>query len=240
MTAHPKWPPLAAALASSFIGAGCTSLCGEVDALPDAGTPSILAIGDSILAWHGATCQSIPDQASLALGRAILNRAMSGRRLSDGDSTDDIPHQYVQGGGWDWVIVTGGGNDVAEECGCNGGGGSTSCEAKVDEVIAEDGTGELVDLLDVIAADGPKVLLVGYYAFPQDSEWSGCSPYFLTLAERQAALAAARDGVEFLDLAALVYPEADPDPYFLDRVHPSTDAAARIGAEIAGIIGGRG
>ncbi|MCB9663605.1 MAG: SGNH/GDSL hydrolase family protein [Alphaproteobacteria bacterium] len=210
--------PLLASLPSLV---GCLSRCPEVAALE--GEPSLLTVGDSLLASHANLCASIPDAVSLELGRPGENRSVGGSRVLGGD--DAIPGQVVAGD-WDWVIVDGGGNDLNEVCATDGEA------AVIQELVDENGQeGAMPALVDRLVEGGARVALLGYYPMRDGAllGFDDCDAAFAELNQRYTDVAALREGVVFVDLGQAIDPEGTPSAYFLDGVHPS-----RYGATLAG------
>ena len=76
--------------------------------------PKILAIGDSLMAWHRIDDKSIADSIAASLGEPVLNRAISGARIIYGLPLTGamglrISNQFRDRERYDWVIITGGG-----------------------------------------------------------------------------------------------------------------------------------
>ncbi|MDP7110966.1 MAG: SGNH/GDSL hydrolase family protein [Myxococcota bacterium] len=242
-----------AALMASFCALASTplgcpeDLCSLVRALPggpddpSGGEPTHLAVGDSITASNKDVCQSLACHAGIALGVHVQNNAIGGTRLSsDGDDPDDIPNQYEPGHPWEWVIVTGGGNDMRGECGCSVEGHDPAvCEQKLDELAdPASGTGDMFDLIDLVQADGARVAIVGYYQFPDDSmgNFDGCNVYGGQLNERYREIADADPDVTFVETAAAIDFDTHPEYFLWDHVHPSAEGSLVIGNLVAAAI----
>jgi len=236
------------ALASAPLGCP-EDLCALVNALPGGpddpagGPPTHLAIGDSLTASNKNVCQSLACHAGIALGVHVRNNAVGGTHLTtDWDDPDDIPEQYEPGHPWAWVIVTGGGNDIRSECGCSHEGFDPSlCESKVDELADPlTGTGDMVDLIDLVQADGAKLAIVGYYQAAEGSlgNFEGCNDYGTMLNERYQALADADADVIFVETAGAMDYDTHPEYFMWDKVHPSPEGAAIIGNLVAAAIAG--
>lgn len=234
------------ALASTPLGCP-EDLCALVNALPGGpddpagGDPTHLAIGDSVTASNKNVCQSLACHAGIALGVHVQNNAIGGTHLStDWDDPEDIPEQYEPGHPWEWVILTGGGNDIRGECGCsNEGFDPTLCEAKVDELADTlSGTGDMYDLIDLVQADGAKLAIVGYYQVPEDSvgNFDGCNEYGGMLNERYRAIADADPDVVFVETFGIMDYETHPEYFMWDHVHPSDVGSSIIGNLVAAVI----
>ena len=220
--------------------------CDEVNALPGGppDQPRYLAIGDSILASHHAgCCQSIPDHAALAIGRYIRNKAVVGQPLTHAEGGGDITAQY-ESGPWEWVVMTGGANDLRLECDCLTGDG-LACDAVVDSLVTAEGDGgHMVNLLATILADPAhegEVLLVSYYPFGPGAAagWGRCEPWIDEIERRYESLAAREPRVSFYDASTVMDYAAHPEYFYGDHVHPSFDGAAAVGQDLASILGAR-
>jgi acyl-CoA thioesterase I len=203
------------------VNGGCDGgLCGQLDALPR--TPSVLAIGDSILAWNNDRCHGIPERAGLVAGVHVDNRAVSGTVMHEIASQYDAAR--IDGGPWDVVIVDGGGNDVNSFCECG------ACDAVLDDVATRTNA-----LLDLAREDGASVVLVDYFGFDERA-WYGFDRCEQALADLQAMheeIDRERDDVTLVDLGALVTPDDHPEAYTFDYVHPSDEGSRILGELLA-------
>lgn len=197
--------------------------------------PRILAIGDSLIAWHMLTRQSITDAVSKELDEPAVSRAVGGARVlfnlpGVAELGMRISSQY-QEGDWDWVIMNGGGNDLWFGCGCK------SCDAKLDKLInVEEKSGGIPKQIDKALESGAKVLWVGYLRSPGvDSLIEECRDEGDELEARIADYAKATDDLHFLSIADLV-PEGDLTFHGMDRIHPSLKASREIGERVAKLI----
>ncbi len=198
----------------------------EVDAGEATGAEvRLLAVGDSILAWNDD--ESIPDLTAEILNRqgvaaTVENRAVGGACLVRCGRRPTITDQYATGD-WTHVLVTGGGNDVGDDC-----------RSPDSSMTAELDAGSMVDLIDRATADGAVVLLEGYApAVDPTSWWAGCAS-FGTLNQRYAAFAAARDDVVFVDAATVAGPST-PE-FYDDDIHPSVEGGQAIAKLVARAI----
>ena len=218
----PGWPVLCLALAA----------CG-IHPAHDGRT--ILAVGDSVMAWNGG--RGIPETTAAALDRPVRDRARSLARIEQPNPVAarlgfDIARQWsANRGPWSWVILTGGANDLRPHC------GTATAGAALDRLIGPDGRGALPDLVADMRAAGARVAYVGYYdgAEGDPTGFTPCQPLFDVLNDRMARLAAADAGMVVLDAGTVIDP-GDPGDYASDRVHPSAAGAARIGARLAKAI----
>jgi acyl-CoA thioesterase-1 len=227
-------------LAAASLATGCyEDLCPELETLPDAEAPTVLAVGDSIMAMNGQLCQGVAGHAALAMDRAVRDQSLGGRRLDHPDSDDDITGQYLEGP-WEWVVMTGGGNDLLQECGCNvEGHDEQACMDVMDSLLDLDaGTGELPDFLAMVRADEANtatVLLLGYYPFTEGSlaNFDGCNAYLPELNARYQALAEREEDLVFLPTAELMDLDAPPERIWLDGIHPSVEGSTALGELVA-------
>ncbi|WP_179378934.1 SGNH/GDSL hydrolase family protein [Jannaschia marina] len=194
------------------------------------GERSVLAIGDSVMAWNGRA--GIPEAVAATLDRPVVDGAQSGAHLTHPRAAAralgfDITQQF-EGGGWDWVILTGGGNDLRGQC-------KTPAEAGIlAGLIDADLTGDIPTLIARIRATGAKVGFVGYYdgADAEPTGFSPCQGAFDTINARMTRLAARDRGLLFFD-AGDVIETADTGLYDRDLIHPSRRGSAVIGTALA-------
>ncbi len=191
---------------------------------------AILAIGDSVMAWNGD--RGIPEAVGQTLGRPVVDGSRSGAHLTHPNGAAaalgfDITRQF-EGGAWDWVILTAGGNDLRGICGTPG-----DAQAR-DVQIGPDLTGEIPTLIARIRAAGAKVAFVGYYdgAEASPTGFTPCQPTFDIINTRMTQFAARTPGVTFFD-AGTVIDSSDRSLYADDLIHPSPRASAIIGRALA-------
>ena len=199
--------------------------CPEIEALSD--DEPILAIGDSTFAWRSKTCDTIPDVVALELGREVENVAVNGARVTGGEHA--IQAQF-HGSGWSWVLLTGGGNDLNNECECG-----VDCSDDIDRLISEDGrAGDIPRLIGRLLEESERVLLYGYYELGPDSNYGfdECLSEIDELRRRKAVVAEAFDGVTFVDGRDAVTLGRE-GAYAFDDVHPSKEGAQLVGELIA-------
>ncbi len=188
----------------------------------------IVVIGDSILDWNGP--QSIPAQLSRELGLPVDDRSVAGARISAGFwgrmQGLDIRGQLGEDRP-DILVMTGGGNDLSDACGC-----AESCGAEVEKLLSRDGRGELGDFLQEVVEDGTQVFVLGYADPPLGgNEFTGCMPYVRALDDRVTAL----PGVIHVPVFQAIDP-ADGSYYDPDRVHPSVKASSVMARLLADAI----
>lgn len=209
--------------------AGCT------EAVPRDKPVRILAMGDSMLAWHGMSHASISHNMEAILGEPVIDRSVVGARIFyhlpvSGALGMNISQQYVPGD-WDWVVMNGGGNDLWFGCGC------TRCDRKLQRMISADGqVGSVPDLVQRIRQSGARVVYVGYLRSPGvGSMIEHCRDEGDEFERRLTLMASQDSGVHFVSLADLV-PHGDRSYHAMDMVHPSLKASRAIAHRIATII----
>ncbi len=210
-------------------------LTGCTEPVPRDNTARILAMGDSMMAWHGGSRAAIPDNVEAILGEPVIDRSVIGARIFyhlpiTGGMGMNISQQYWPGA-WEWVIMNGGGNDLWFGCGCR------ACDRKMNRMISADGqSGTVPKLVRDIRATGAKVIYLGYLRSPgvgsiidhyrdEGDEFEG----------RLARMASSDSGVYFVSLTDLV-PHGDRSFHVLDMIHPSAKATRAIAQRIAAII----
>lgn len=190
----------------------------------------VLAIGDSILAWHKWTGRDIPRVMGTALVADVENEAVAGARFSNASRIGraagfDVRAQY-RTGPWDLVLINGGANDFLNDCGCS------ACTPVLDGLISETLTGEVPTFLARVLADGAEVLWMGYYASARSGQFAGCRPYLVEYDARLARLAAATPRLTFVDSEDAV-DAGERTLFAFDGIHPSPEGARRIGTYLA-------
>lgn len=199
--------------------------------VPAAADPlRVLAVGDSVLAWHKWTGRDIPAVMGAALGAEVENDAVAGARFSNMSGLGravgfDVRAQF-RGADWDIVVMNGGANDLLGGCRCR------ACDRHVDALIAGDLTGEVPDFIASVLATGARVLWMGYYASARSGQFAGCRPYLVEYDARLARLAAQTPGLVFVDSEDVVE-ASDRSLFAFDGIHPSPSGARRIGTYLA-------
>ncbi|MEM9042496.1 MAG: SGNH/GDSL hydrolase family protein [Actinomycetota bacterium] len=231
---------------AAFALAACLTIVACASSTSDDGTAvddgvtrstTILALGDSILDFHVDDGHSIPDVIGRTLDRPVVNAAVGGAWFAHADPEAvsvglDVRAQYdgaraaADAG---WVVLTGGGNDVNDACGCG------RCDEVLDALISHDGTnGEIADFARRVVADGSQLMYVGYAEISADAEggFGRCVDELSEHSRRLAEMAESIDGVYFAD-ARQVVTAADPHAYLDDLVHPSVEGAGTLGRFVA-------
>ncbi|MEM7158808.1 MAG: SGNH/GDSL hydrolase family protein [Myxococcota bacterium] len=203
--------------------------CEVIEALPE--PERFHLIGDSVFVSNVDECADVGDFVGRTFGERVEVQAVGGTELGGGK--DGIPGQYIPGG-WEWVIVDGGANDLGNICDCD-------CSAEqLDALASADASeGLMVELVDQIVGDGSQVVLLGYYEAMPDSEFGPCIDEQTILSDRYAAIADARPEVVFVDGRELMDPESTPVAYQEDGVHPSPTGSALLADGISLAILGR-
>ncbi|SMX39994.1 hypothetical protein OCA8868_02219 [Octadecabacter ascidiaceicola] len=184
----------------------------------------IIVVGDSILAWHRRSGQSIPNIVGQSTDLGISDMAVNGATFL---GAQGIPTQYMSGA-WDWVIVDGGGNDLHSVC------QTPMAQQVIDAIVSDDGTaGAFPTFVSLVANQGAQVIVLGYYPISdQGGPFAHCRSELDELAERQSKMAALNPSVIFVDSGKVIGP-GDAAAYAPDLVHPSPRGAALIGQLIA-------
>ncbi len=226
-------------VARSDVGAGAVAqVPAEIVDQPETvsrNNPRILAMGDSMMAWHSVTKKSIAHAVGHTLGEPVASNAVSGARILynlpiSGAAGLKIASQYRKGD-WDWVVLNGGGNDIFLGCGCG------KCTRKLDKMISEDGKrGAIPMMVQDLRNKGAQVAYVGYLRSP--GAWSpieNCRVAGDVLEARIAALAQLDHGIHFVSLTDLV-PNGDRSYHAADMIHPSVKGSRAIGQRVAAVI----
>lgn len=198
--------------------------------------PSILAIGDSMMAAHRISGRAVSHSVERSTGLNVKDNSVLGARIIynlpiTGSLGLNIGKQYRKGN-WDWVIMNGGGNDLWLGCGCN------RCDRKLNKLAAKDGSGKgaIPKLIKKIRATGAKVIYVGYLRSPgADSPIEHCRDDGDELEKRVKAFADTDTGVFHVSIRDLV-PNGDRSFHGSDMIHPSIKGSREIGKRVANVI----
>ncbi len=220
---------------SSFLLAGLFLLNGCTESAPPDKSARILAMGDSMMAFHGASSRAVSDVVERQLGEPVVDRSVIGARIIynlpiSGAAGLSIPQQY-RDGNWNWIIVNGGGNDLWLGCGC------VVCNGKMERLISRNGRqGAIPRMLSKLRKTGAQVVYVGYLRSPGlGSPIEYCRDEGNELEHRVTRMAALDDGIHFVSLADLV-PHGDRSFHGVDMIHPSIKGSAAIAQRVAGVI----
>ncbi|WP_424975304.1 SGNH/GDSL hydrolase family protein [Dinoroseobacter sp. S124A] len=192
-----------------------------------AADPKIQVVGDSVMTWNGRN--AIPEVIARALGEPVDNNARAGARLTRSSLIARSVEAQFRRGSWDWVIVNGGANDLNRNCGCN------RCDAEIAAMISADGQrGTWPDLVAGLRAGGAeRVMIVGYYGpTGRGGRTDRCADELAIVDARLSQLAAAREGVFFVDADPVMGPRT-PELFSSDLIHPNARGSAVIGAHVA-------
>ena len=208
---------------------GCT------ESVPRDQSARILAMGDSMLAWHGGRRAAVSDNMEAILGEPVIDRSVIGARIFyhlpvSGALGMNISQQY-RPGAWEWVVMNGGGNDLWFGCGCS------RCDRKMTRMITADGQGGSVpELVRNIRKSGARVIYLGYLRSPGvGSMIDHCRDVGREFEHRLNQMAASDPGIYFLSLADLV-PHGDRSYHAFDMIHPSPKATRKIAQRVAAFI----
>lgn len=198
--------------------------------------PSILVMGDSLMASNRVKGGSVGETLNEALGAQVADHSMFGARYFHflpitGSAGMRIDAQF-RGGPWDYVVMNGGGNDLLFGCGCG------ACKRMMDRLVSADGrSGAIPKLVAEIRATGAKVVYTGYLRTPGvTSPVESCAPLGDVMDRRLSTMAKAFDGVTFVGLADLVTREGDTSYHAIDLIHPSIKGSRAIAALVAAAI----
>lgn len=221
------------------LAAAVTAVSLAAHAMPAAAQARILAIGDSLLAAHSISGRSVADHLERYLGEPVLDRSVAGAHMIyrlpiSGALGLSIPAQFKPGD-WDWVVVSGGGNDLWLGCGCH------ACDRRLDKLISPQGNrGALPRLFAEILQSGAQVVYVGYLRSPGIyTPIEDCKDEGDILESRVASLAERVRGVHYVSLQDLV-PHGDRSYFALDGIHPSVKGSQQIARRLAALLRGAG
>ncbi len=216
--------------------AACTlfvSACGEVASRND--SSRILAVGDSMLAWHRIAGKSVSGALESRISEPVVDRSVIGARFNyalpiTGAMGLNISKQFIPGS-WDWVIINGGGNDLLFGCGC------VECDYTIEKLISADGRyGKIPALVRRARSTNARVILVGYLHSPGvPSLVDSCKNEDNELQGRIAKIPMLDDGVFYVRASEIVG-SGDSSYHAGDRVHPSVKGSAALAQRIADII----
>ncbi|WP_299651130.1 SGNH/GDSL hydrolase family protein [uncultured Tateyamaria sp.] len=190
----------------------------------------VLAIGDSVMAWHKWTGRDIPSVMGELLNARVENDAVAASRFSNASTLGraagfDVRAQF-RTGDWDVILINGGANDFLNDCGCQ------ACDTVLDGLIAPDLTGEVPGFLARLTRTGAEVIWMGYYASARSGQFTGCRPYLVEYDARLSRLANQTPGLTFVDSEDVMDP-GDRSLFAFDGIHPSPAGARRIGTYLA-------
>jgi len=192
----------------------------------------ILAMGDSLMSWHGLSGAGIADVVEAELGQPVIDRSVAAAMMrtrfdAQGNPQSGVQAQYIDGP-WDWVLVNGGGNDLWLGCGC------WRCDTVMDRMITVDGRGGQIPAFLRRARDrGARVVYFGYLRSPGvNSPIEHCKPAGDELEARLARMARQEPGISFIPVQDIAQP-GDTSYFAFDRIHPSKKSSRLIGERLA-------
>ena len=190
----------------------------------------VLAIGDSVMAWHKWTGRDIPSVVGDLIGAQVENDAVAGSRFSNASALGravgfDVRAQF-RPGPWNVILINGGANDFLNDCRCQ------ACEGVLNGLIGADLSGEVPAFLARLRQTGAQVVWMGYYASARSGQFTGCRPYLVEYDARLARFADATPGVTFVDSEDVIDP-SNRSLFAFDGIHPSASGARRIGTYLA-------
>ncbi|MGB1234462.1 MAG: SGNH/GDSL hydrolase family protein [Planktomarina sp.] len=212
-------------LAFALLFSACAPLPGST---PDA---KVTIIGDSVLAWHRNTRQSVGNALADELGAPVANFSISASRISQPNpamqfTRMQIPNQFDDRTP-EWVILNGGANDVYFECLC------LKCPTVVDQLVATKGGGEIPELMLELRKTGAQIMYVGYHrSGGLGSAYDRCANELDVIEARVKAFTDGRAGMYFVDMKD-IFPPRDTSFYDNDYIHPSPLGSATIAKRLA-------
>ncbi|MEM1302149.1 MAG: SGNH/GDSL hydrolase family protein [Pseudomonadota bacterium] len=194
----------------------------------------IQVIGDSTFAWNGG---QMVRSMMFNLGIEVDDHSMSGAKITEerlfarllGPDITAAANPLPR----DWLVMTGGANDLGGECGC------TACAGVLNDLISPSGeTGEIMDIILPALDLNTRVIYAVYYDAPRGGgPFSACVPAFNELAARINRAADRHEGLYVIDMGDALDPD-NPQDYDRDRIHPSPVASVRIAKLITDVIMG--
>lgn len=192
----------------------------------------VLALGDSILWWNQLNGNSIPQLLGTLPRYEVTNRASPGAAFSHSGNLRSMLQreirQQLPRGQWDVILVNGGANDLARECGCR------RCDQTLSRMVSADGRqGEVPAFLDVLRGRATRVVWMDYYpGSVRGGPFAGCTDELALYQARMKRAADLRPWVRFVD-AGDVYDPRDLSLYSRDLVHPTPKGGARVATLLA-------
>ncbi|WP_407494938.1 SGNH/GDSL hydrolase family protein [Pseudooceanicola sp. MF1-13] len=188
----------------------------------------IVVAGDSVMAWNRTQGAAVANVLEQQLGEPVGDVSLPLAQVAGGRGALNIPTQ-LKNISADWVVLNGGANDISGACDCS------SCGAVIDRLISDDArSGAIPTLVNSLRQRGSRVVWADYYTSPRYAGTACEAPYDL-LESRLERMAAADDGVSFVDMDDVFSPN-DLSLFAGDRVHPSAKGSARIARLVAPAI----
>lgn len=180
----------------------------------------IVVAGDSVMAWNRIQSVSVADRLQESLGEKVGDVSTPGAQITGRGGAFNIPAQ-LEGLSVEWVVLNGGANDLRSNCDCS------DCGPVVEGLISDDGTqGAIPELVADLRRRGSQVIWADYYTSPRFAG-TVCEAPYQELEARLRRMAAAKDGVMFVDMDEVFSPD-DLSLFASDRTHPSEKGSARI------------
>lgn len=138
--------------------------------------------------------------------------------------------------------MTGGANDLVQECGCRSEvHNPENCKDVLDSLaVPEERGGDIFGFIDKVRQEGgnTSILILGYYEFPEDSAENSvlCNPYILELTDRYRQVAEQEEGVFFMDTGEVMDFRVHSGHFCIDRLHPPLAGSAALGLEVVEFI----
>lgn len=212
-----------------------TALVGCTETVTHSSKSRILLMGDSLFATNTLSGRSVAQVIESELGEEVIDRSVRGSRFLyelpiSGSLGFNVSKQFQQGP-WDWVVLTGGGNDLWLGCGCS------RCDITMSQLISHNAVhGEIPRLVNRLRRAGTKVIYVGYLRSPGvQTLIDHCRDEGEELERRIRLMSNADPGFHFISLAEVV-PYGDRSFHQIDLIHPSIKASIAIGRRISSLI----
>lgn len=197
----------------------------------------VLVVGDSLLASNRSVGGSVAQVLASKYGAEVRDLSTPGAGYFFGlpllsGAELRVPAQ-VRNMKWDYVVMSGGGNDLLFGCGCG------ACEAVMERLVSKDGRrGVIPTVVAQVRGRGARVIYLGYLRTPGlTSPVEHCGPLGDEMDQRLMRMAARDRGVSFVALDDLVVREGDRSYHAIDLVHPSAKGSAAIADRVAGRMG---
>lgn len=197
----------------------------------------VLVVGDSLLASNRSAGGSVAQVLASKYGAEVRDLSTPGAGYFFGlpllSGTELRLPAQVRNAHWDYVVMSGGGNDLLFGCGCG------ACEAVMERLVSKDGRrGVIPTLVAQFRAQGTRVIYLGYLRTPGlTSPVESCGPLGDEMDERLTRMAARDKGVSFIALDDLVVREGDRSYHAIDLVHPSVKGSAAIAERVVDRMG---
>jgi acyl-CoA thioesterase-1 len=204
------------------------SACDTAEPAPVTGHRDILAVGDSLLDFHGEKAD-VPEVVAESLGLTVASAAHDGSSVlgAHGEAVVD----QLMDGSYSLVLASGGADDLA---GCTCG---VDCEPVLDALVSDDGrVGAIPDFVAQVVDSGAQVAWAGYFRPMADADrMADCAVELEELDDRMMRL-----DDQWPDMVYVAGSEfgrgQDADLYEEDGMHPSVEGSAMLGAVVAATV----